>query len=70
MKIVRRYLKNVPSEVLYAIRYHQHSSKNYPLQDLVCKADHKDASKCNDARNYLIEEYSNAKNLSENELTV
>lgn len=68
MKIVRRYLKNVPSEVLYAIRYHQHHSHDHPLQDLVCKADHKDASKCNDARNYLIEVYSNAKNLSENEL--
>lgn len=47
MKIVRRYLRNVPSAVLNAIRYHQHHCPNHPLQNLLCDADHKDASTCN-----------------------
>ena len=53
MKIVRRYLKNVPSEVLNAIRYHQHYSPNHPLQNLVHDSDKKDASKCNHAYNFI-----------------
>ncbi len=52
-KIVRKYLKNVPSEVLHAIRYHQHHSPDHPLQNLVCDADHKDASKCNRAGKFI-----------------
>lgn len=47
MRIVRRYLRNVPGAVLDAIRYHQHHCPNHPLQNLLCDADHKDASKCN-----------------------
>lgn len=48
-KIVRRYLRHVSPEVLSAIRYHQHHCPGHPLQNLVCDADHSDASKCNRA---------------------
>lgn len=53
MRIVRHYLKSVPAEVLNAIRYHQHHSPSHPLQNLVCDADHKDASTCNYASEYI-----------------
>lgn len=53
MKIVRHYLKHVPGEVLNAIRYHQHHHPNHPLQNLVCDADHKDASTCNRTSEFL-----------------
>jgi len=46
-KIVRRYLRHISPEVLNAIRYHQHHCPGHPLQNLVCDADHSDASKCN-----------------------
>ena len=52
-KIVRRYLKNVPAEVLSAIRHHQHHSPDNALQNLLCDADHRDASLCNDAERFL-----------------
>lgn len=53
MRIVRHYLRGVPQEVLNAIRYHQHHSSSHLLQNLLCDADHKDASACNDAYAFL-----------------
>lgn len=54
MRIVRNYLKGVSNDVIYAIRYHQHHHPAHPLQNLVCDADHADASKCNNAYKFIM----------------
>lgn len=51
--IVKRYLPNVSGDVLSAIRHHQHHSRFNRLQNLVCDADHRDASTCNSLRSFL-----------------